>query len=126
PLDVPPPGAGLKTVTVAFPPVAISDAKIPAVSVALLIKLVVREVPFHLTMELFKKFAPATVMVKAAPPAVAELGMMLDNVGAGFGEALMVKTFAAEVPPGAGLRTVTVAVPVEAISVAAIEAVSSP
>ena len=80
--------------------------------------------PFHLTTELEMKLVPVTVRVNAEPPAVAELGLKLLSVGTGLG-AIMVKLSTPEVPPpGVGLKTVTLAVPAEAMSVARIDAVS--
>ena len=71
------------------------------------------------------KLVPFTLRVKAGPPAVAEEGLRLVVVGTGLSGTLIVKVWAFEVPPpGAGLNTVTLAVPAEAISAARIEAVS--
>ena len=68
---------------------------------------------------------PFTVSVKAEPPAVADVGLMLVVVGTGLLATLIVKVWALEVPPpGVGVNTVTVAVPAMAISVAVIAAVS--
>jgi hypothetical protein len=59
-------------------------------------------------------------MVKAGPPAVAELGERLESVGVG---ALMVKVSAFEaIPPG--FSTVTLPVPCEAIRLAGTAAVN--
>jgi hypothetical protein len=69
------------------------------------------------------KPVPARVNVKAAPPAVAEVGAIEVSVGATT--ALIVKDRFADVPPpGVGLVTVTVAVPAVAISAAVIAAVN--
>ena len=65
---------------------------------------------------------PVRVKVKAAPPAVAEVGAAEISVGAEA--ALIVNDTEADVPPGAGFVTVTVAVPAVAISAAVIAAVS--
>lgn len=87
--------------------------------------MVVRATPFHRTEELGIKPVPVTVRVKAGPPAVAELGEMEMMVGAGLLAGLMVKIRADEVPPpGAGLKTVTEAVPALRISAAEIAAFS--
>ena len=81
--------------------------------------------PFHRTLDPETKLEPVTVRVKAGPPAVPELGEVEVRVGTGLLTAVMVKVCAPDVPPpGVGLKTVTVAVPAEAISVAGIEAVS--
>jgi hypothetical protein len=99
PLEVPPPGKGFTTVTVAVPPVAMSLAKIAAVNCVLLTKVVVRGLPFHCTTELETKLVPVTVSVNAAPPAVALVGESEVTVGAGL---LTVKLRAFEVPPPGG------------------------
>ena len=63
------------------------------------------------------KLVPVRVMVNPGSPAVAVLGVMLLRLGTGFGSIgadPIVKIWADEVPPpGAGLNTVTVAVPEE-------------
>ena len=127
-VEVPPPGVGLKTVTAAVPAFAISAADTAAVSRVPFTKVVVRAVPFHLTVELLMKFVPLSVSVNAEPPAVAELGAILDKPGTGFcggPTELMVKVCVDEVPPpGAGLKTMTAAVPVEARALAGISVLS--
>jgi hypothetical protein len=61
---------------------------------------------------------PLTVSVKAAPPCTTVAGLRLISSGNGFG-AVIVKLLAGDVPPpGAGLVTVTLTVPVEDRSVA--------
>ncbi len=71
------------------------------------------------------KFVPLTVRVKSEPPAVAEEGLMLTRLGTGLSGTLIVKVSAFETPPpGAGLKTVTLAVPAVAMSDAVIEAVN--
>ena len=86
--DVPPPGAGLVTVTVAVPAVAISAAVTAAVSCVPLTKVVVLTAPLNFTTDVDTKPVPFTVRVKAAPPAVALVGEREVSVGAGL---LMVK-----------------------------------
>ena len=86
--DVPPPGAGLVTVTVAVPAVAISAAVMAAVSCVALTNVVVLAAPLNFTTEVDTKPVPFTVRVKAAPPAVALVGEREVAVGAGL---LMVK-----------------------------------
>jgi uncharacterized protein (UPF0248 family) len=118
----PPPGPGLLTVMLAVPARPISLAEIEAVSVVALPKVVGRSDPFHRTVEPETKLDPETVRVKAGPPAFAEDGLIPEIDGTGF---WIVKDCALESPPpGLGLLTVTLAVPVEAISLAGIEAVS--
>ena len=78
--------------------------------------------PFQRTLEPMTKPVPLTVRVNAALPALAEVGEMLEVVGAGL---LKVKVWAFEVPPpGAALNTVTEAVPATARSAAVIAAVN--
>ena len=86
--DVPPPGAGLVTVTVAVPAVAISAAVIAAVSCVALTNVVVLVAPLNFTTDVETNAVPFTVRVKAAPPAVALVGEREVAVGAGL---LMVK-----------------------------------
>jgi len=86
--DVPPPGAGFVTVTVAVPAVAISAEAIAAVSCVALTNVVVLAAPLNFTADVDTKPVPFTVRVKAAPPAVALVGESEVTVGAGL---LMVK-----------------------------------
>ena len=86
--DVPPPGAGLVTVTVAVPAVAISAAVIAAVNCVALTNVVVLAAPLNFTTDVDTNPVPLTVRVKAAPPAVALVGEREVAVGAGL---LMVK-----------------------------------
>jgi hypothetical protein len=80
-LEVPPPGVGLNTVTLAVPAVAMSEALIEALSWAEETYVVVRFDPFQRTTEPETKFVPFTVRVNAVPPAVAEEGLILVVVG---------------------------------------------
>jgi hypothetical protein len=124
-LEVPPPGAGLNTVTWAVPAAAMSVAGIDAVNWVEEINVVARSAPFQRTTEFVTKLVPFTVNVNAAPPAVAELGASPLVVGTGLLLALIVNVCALEVPPpGVGLNTVTDAVPAIAMSVARIAACS--
>lgn len=84
-LDVPPPGAGLETVTGAVPAEATSDALMAACNSTLETKVVLRALPFHRTVEEEIKFVPLTVRVRLAAPAVADVGLKEVTVGAGFG-----------------------------------------
>src|SRR5438128_3535801 len=84
--DVPPPGAGLNTITDAVPTVAMSLAGIAAVNRDDEPNVVVRLAPFHRTTDPVTKFVPFTVSVNAAPPAAAELGLTPVVVGTGFVE----------------------------------------
>ena len=123
-LEVPPPGAGLNTVTWPVPAEAISDAVIAACNCVALTNVVVRLAPFQLTTDPLRKPVPFTVSVKAAVPAVALDGDSELTVGIGLA-ALMVNAAFPEVPPpGAGLNTVTWPVPAVPISAAVIAACS--
>ena len=82
--DVPPPGAGLVTITVAVPAVAISAAVIAAVNCVAFTNVVVLAAPVNFTTEVDTKPVPFTVRVKAAPPAVALVGEREVAVGAGL------------------------------------------
>src|SRR5512134_2654879 len=92
--EVPPPGVGLNTVTCAVPAVAMSAAAIDAVTRVAETNVVVRLVPFHRTTEPATKFVPFTVNVNAAPPAVAEVGERVVNVGTGLVEAAQLGSLA--------------------------------
>src|SRR5579872_7114180 len=120
--DVPPPGAGLETVTCAVPAAAISAAVMAACNWVAPIKVVVRAAPFQLTTELLMKPVPFTVKVKAAAPAVAPVGAREVIEGTGLAALMTKPAFADVPPPGAGLETVTWAVPAAAISAALIAA----
>src|SRR5580658_6329928 len=63
--DVPPPGAGVTTVTAVVPVLVRSDARIAAVNCVELTKVVTRFVPFHCTCEVAMNPLPFTVKVKA-------------------------------------------------------------
>src|SRR5262249_27410213 len=77
--DVMPPG--LVTVTLKLPALAMSEARMDAVSWFALTNVVARAFPLKLTVEPPTKFVPFTVNVKAAPPAMALVGEMLVMVG---------------------------------------------
>jgi hypothetical protein len=67
--EVPPPGEGLATVTSAGPMAAMSLEGMLAMSCEVLTNVVMRLLPLHCTTDVWTKFAPFTVRVKAAPPA---------------------------------------------------------
>src|SRR6266404_66681 len=103
--EVPPPGAGVTTVTCGVPAAATSAAAMAAVSWVALTKTVVRTAPFQLTVEPLTKPVPVTVSVKAALPAAVLVGDSAARVG---DELFTVNVCAAEVPPpGAGVTTVS-------------------
>ena len=82
--DVPPPGAGLNTVTWPVPAVAMSAAVIAACNCVALTNVVVRLAPFQFSIDPEMKPVPFTVRVNAAPPAVALAGDSELIVGTGF------------------------------------------
>ena len=82
--DVPPPGAGVDTLTCAVPAAARSPVEIEACNCVELTKVVGRVEPFHLTIELELKLLPVTVSVNAAPPARARSGESVVTTGAGL------------------------------------------
>jgi hypothetical protein len=109
--DVPPPGAGLTTVTLAVLIAAMSLAGIAAVTWVSLTKLVVRSAPFQRTTEFETKPVPFTMRVKAGPPTPVKFGLSVVIVGTGF-PLVIVNVTAFEVPPtGAGFNTVMIALP---------------
>jgi len=119
---VPPPGAGLATVTAALPAEAMSLAKIAAVNCVALTKVVVRLAPFQCTVEAVTNPEPFTVSVNAPEPASVLDGDSELIVGGGL---LMVNAAAlVDPPPGVGLNTVTFTVPPVAMSLAKIAAVN--
>ena len=120
--DVPPPGAGLNTVTCGLPAAAISAAVIAACNWVAFTKVVIRLDPFQFTIAPETNPVPVTISVNAEPPATTVDGASEVIVGTAFG-ALTVNINAFEVPPpGAGLNTVTCGVPAAAISAAVIAA----
>ena len=66
--EVPPPGAGVTTVTGTLPGVTMSLAGIAAVTWPALTNVVVRATPFQRTSEVPTKLLPFTVSVKRGPP----------------------------------------------------------
>jgi hypothetical protein len=120
PFEVPPPGVGLKTVTVRVAPATMSAAGMTAWSSVAETYVVVRFDAFHRTTEVGTKFVPVTVRVKVELPAITETGLRPVVVGTGL---LTVKVRAPDVPPpGVGLKTVTEAVPAVAMSAESIVA----
>src|SRR5262249_28492309 len=118
----PPPGAGVKTVTLGVPAAAMSAAGMLAVSCVDETNVVGRSAPFSRTTELAVKLEPAAVRVKAAPPAATAAGVMLLSAGTG----LLTARVAGDgvPPPGGGVETVTPSAPGKAMSLARMAAVS--
>lgn len=105
--DVPPPGAGFTTVTLAVPADATSAAPIDPANWVELTKVVARGLPFQSIIELAINPVPFTVRVNAAEPAVAFDGDKDVMAGSGLG-ATTENVAALEVPPpGVGFATVT-------------------
>ena len=82
--EAPPPGAGFRTVTCAVPAAATSAAVTAACSCVVLTRVVVREEPFHCTVEPVKNPLPFTMSVKPGAPATAVEGETEEMTGAGF------------------------------------------
>jgi len=112
-LEVPPPGAGLKTVMLNVPAVSKSIAEIAVVSWVPLTKVVVKSYPSSCTTESDVKFVPLTVREKPASPTVLLVGERLVMVGTGF---FTVKPLVrvAVPPPGVAFLTDTSRGPVGA------------
>jgi hypothetical protein len=83
--EVPPPGAGLVTVTADVPVETMLEAEIAAVNCVEFTNVVVGAAPPKLTIEAATKFVPLTESVKAAPPATALFGEIVVIVGVGGG-----------------------------------------
>ena len=123
-LLVPPPGGGFSTVTTAFVGFSTSAGKMAALTCVALMKVVTRAAPFQYTVAPCTKPVPDTTRSNAGRPASTVAGSRPVRAGGAAAE-LIVKATAADVPPpGAGLTTVTCAVPAFATSVAEIAAVS--
>jgi len=83
-LDVPPPGAGVYTATVAVPTAEISEALTFICNWVLLTNVVVRDIPFHNISEAGTNPDPFTVKVNAPLPTAALLGLIEVATGAAF------------------------------------------
>ena len=86
--EVPPPGAGVTTVTDAVPAFATRAAVTVAVSCVEETNVVVKAVPFQRTDEVATKLVPFTVIMNCADPARHEFGLIEVVAGTGL---LMVK-----------------------------------
>jgi len=84
PVEVPPPGAGFTTVTVAIFTVVKSLAGICAVSVVVLINVVVLADPFHWTVAELAKLDPVTVSVNEELPTTVKVEESAVKAGSGF------------------------------------------
>ena len=118
-------GAGLLTVTALSDASSRSVALIVARSCVVETNVVVRAAPFQRTVAPLMKLAPFTVRVSAVAPSVELFGDSDEIDGATGTGAAMVTVRAALSPPlGAGLNTVTCAVPTAATSAVLIVTVS--
>ena len=90
--EVPPPGAGVKTVTCAVPRAAMSSDPIDACNCVALTKVVGRLAPFQRTMEDDMNLLPVTASVNAVPPTAACEGESALAIGAGFSDGSTVRT----------------------------------
>jgi hypothetical protein len=104
---VPPPGAGFVTVTASLPALAMAAAGMAAVTWVDEMYVVVSVVPLKETVAPLTKPIPVTLSVKAAPPAVAELGERDEIVGTGLAATTWKDTELLVPPPGVGFVTVT-------------------
>jgi len=85
-LEVPPPGAGLITVTADAPVETMLEAGMAAINCVELMNVVAGADPPKLTVEDATKFVPAIASVKAAPPASILFGEIAVIVGVGLGD----------------------------------------
>jgi len=125
-LDVPPPGAGVITVTWSVPVLEISVAGIMAWIPVVATNVVVRGLAFHWTAEQGNRVptVPFTVSVNAGPPTAALDGEREEMTGAGRLLVGVIIEKVAEFEVVVGLDTVTAAVPEKAMSAAVIAAVT--
>ena len=82
--EVPPPGAGLVTVTASVPLEATPVAGMAAVSCVVLTNVVALAVPPKLTTEVVTKFVPLTVSINPALPAAILFGEIALIAGEGL------------------------------------------
>jgi hypothetical protein len=82
--EVPPPGAGLVTVTASVPAEAMVATGMAAVNCVEFTNVVAGADPPKLTVEAATKFVPLTASVKAALPAKAVFGEIVVTVGVGL------------------------------------------
>jgi hypothetical protein len=97
--EVPPPGLGVTTVTAKVPALASCAAGITAINCIALPKVVARGVPASCTTDCGVKLAPVTVRVVSGLPASSAVGEIALRVGAGL------TTVTAAVPTRVGSTT---------------------
>src|SRR6266511_3888699 len=127
--DVPPPGPGLTTVMLPWPPKARSATLTLILICWLLTYVVGRLAPFHCACESAIKLLPLMLIVSClalARSVSASVGLtpMIDGVGFSPGLAIVNSTAFDRPPPGPGLNIATPADPPAAMSAAPIWAVS--
>src|SRR6266508_6658754 len=127
--DVPPPGPGLTTVMLPWPPKARSATLTLILICWLLTYVVGRLAPYHCACESAIKLLPLMLIVSClalARSVSASVGLtpMIDGVGFSPGLAIVNSTAFDRPPPGPGLNIATPADPPAAMSAAPIWAVS--
>ena len=90
--------SGFEAVTCAVPAEAMSEAGMAAVNRVLLTNVVLRALPFHLTVAPGKKFVPFTVRLNAGPPTIALDGLSDVNEIAAQEVKVLSRTVIAESP----------------------------
>jgi hypothetical protein len=119
--DVPPPGGGLKTTTVAVPTAVMSEVVIAACKWFVETKVVVRGEPFQRACEEIVKFAPKRSIRRGGPLTNPEFGIKEFRTGSGV--PATVKEGPAEIPvPMPGVTTVILICPAVTTSVAVMAA----
>ena len=114
--EVPPPGAGFTTVTVADPMFAISAAGIYATSCEELINAVAIKPSFHSTMAFGPNPEPFNLISKSAPPWAVLEGDSEEREGVGLLGPVIAKLSEGVAITWLGILTATLAVPAVAIS----------
>jgi len=109
--DVPPPGAGLNTVTKAVPGELMSTEEIVATNSVGLTNVVERVRPFHLTSDVCTKLVPLTVNANVGLPTTSIFLLRLVKFGIGFGGKTVNISGLEVPPPGDGEKTVIVPCP---------------
>src|SRR5260370_39694772 len=109
--EVPPPGGGLNTVTVAPPGTARSLAGIEAIKTLLARNVVGRGLPFHCTTEPLTNCEPLTTRFKAGEPAKVSEGVSSDRTGSGVVVSAVPVRATVWVLPAVGASSVKVNVP---------------
>lgn len=112
--EVPPPGAGLVTVTCAVPLVTRSAAGMTALKTEPLRYVVAKGMPFQFTIEAGANPVPPTFIVTACEPITALFGDNDTITGTAYFTAILIALLVP--PPGAAFTTVKLPVPEVATS----------